>query len=168
VPTSADSPQLSRLYERHVGRMVGLARLLTGDPFAAEDIAHDAFIRAASRLGAIRDPERFEAYVLRAVLNLCHSRGRHHSVERAWLQRTRPPEDVRPPAPEEHDAVWAAVLSLPQRQREAVVLRFYEDLSEARVAQLLACSPKAVNGLIDRAKPTLRAALGSTDEEESP
>jgi RNA polymerase sigma-70 factor (ECF subfamily) len=165
--TSAEGSRLSELYQRHVGRMVGLARLLTGDQFAAEDIAHDAFIRAASRLGAMRDPERFEAYALRAVVNLCRSRGRHHSVERAWLRRARPAEDARPPATEERDAVWAAVLALPQRQREAVVLRFYEDLSEERVAQLLACSQKAVNGLIDRAKPALRAALGTTDEEDS-
>jgi RNA polymerase sigma factor (sigma-70 family) len=168
VPSSADRTRLSELYERHVGRMVGLARLLTGDQFAAEDIAHDAFIRAASRLGAMRDPERFEVYALHAVVNLCRSRGRHDSVERAWLRRAQSPEGERPPATEERDAVWAAVLTLPQRQREAVVLRFYEDLSEERVAQLLACSQKAVNGLIDRAKPTLRAALGTTDEEDSP
>ncbi len=157
---------LAELYRRHVGRMIGLARLLTGDAHAAEDIAHDAFIRSAARLGALRDPGRFEAYLLRAVVNLCHSRGRRRAIERAWLRRAGRAEPVEAHAPEERDEVWEAVLTLPLRQREAVVLRFYEDLTEERVGQVLGCSSKAVNGLIDRAKGTLRAALTEHDDEE--
>lgn len=157
---------LAELYERSVGRMVALARLLTGDAHAAEDIAHDAFIRSASRLGAMRDPGRFDAYLLRAVVNLCRSRARRHVVERAWLRREREPAPVAGPAPEERDAVWTAVLALPRRQREAVVLRFYEDLTEERVGQVLGCSAKAVNGLIDRAKAGLREALDEPTKEE--
>lgn len=159
---------LAEVYQRHVGRMIGLARLLTGDAHAAEDIAHDAFIRSAARLGALRDSGRFEAYLLRAVVNLCHSRGRRRAIEGEWLRRARPPDPVRAHAPEERDEVWAAVLTLPRRQREAVVLRFYEDLTEERIGQVLGCSSKAVNGLIDRAKGTLRAALIEQDDEEEP
>jgi DNA-directed RNA polymerase specialized sigma24 family protein len=53
---------------------------------------------------------------------------------------------------------------LPDRQRAAVVLRFYEDQSEERVGQILNCSPKAVNALVDRAKQTLRDALAEEEE----
>jgi RNA polymerase sigma factor (sigma-70 family) len=161
--SSASSP-LADLYERHVGRMVGLARLLTGDAAAAEDIAHDAFIRAASKMGTLRDPERLDTYLQRTVVNLCHSRGRRRALETAWLRRARPADDVHLPPTEIRDEVWAAVLRLPDRQRAAVVLRFYEDQSEERVGQILNCSPKAVNALVDRAKQTLRDALAEEEE----
>jgi hypothetical protein len=114
------SSSLAELYERHVGRMVGLARLLTGDAGAAEDIAHDAFIRAASKLGTLRDPERLDTYLQRTVVNLCHSRGRRRSVETAWLRRARPADAVQPPSTETRDEVWKAVPALPDRQRAAV------------------------------------------------
>jgi RNA polymerase sigma factor (sigma-70 family) len=85
-------------------------------------------------------------------------------LETAWLRRARPAEVVPPPTTEIRDEVWTAVLRLPDRQRAAVVLRFYEDQSEDRVGQILNCSPKAVNALVDRAKQTLRDAL--VEEEE--
>ena len=156
--------RLEDLYERHVGRAVVLARLLTGDPQGSEDIAHDAFIRAASKLGTLRDPERLDTYLQRTVVNLCHSRGRRRSVETAWLRRSRPEHVVQPPSTEIRDEVWKAVLALPDRQRAAVVLRFYEDQSEERVGQILNCSTKAVNALVDRAKQTLRDTLAEEDE----
>jgi RNA polymerase sigma factor (sigma-70 family) len=144
--------------------MVGLARLLTGDAAAAEDIAHDAFIRAASKMGALKDPNRLDTYLQRTVVNLCHSRGRRRALETAWLRRARPAVDVEPPTIEVRDEVWTAVLRLPERQRAAVVLRFYEDQSEERVGQILNCSSKAVNALVDRAKQTLRDALAEEGE----
>jgi RNA polymerase sigma factor (sigma-70 family) len=155
---------LAEIYERHVGRMVGLARLLTGDSAAAEDIAHDAFIKAASKMGTLRDPERLDTYMQRTVVNLCHSRGRRRALEISWLRRARPADDVQPAATEIRDEVWTAVLRPPDRQRAAVVLRFYEDQSEERVGQILNCSPKAVNALVDRAKRTLRDALAEEEE----
>ena len=108
---SSESSPLAELYARHVGRMVGLARLLTGDAAAAEDIAHDAFIRAASKMGTLRDPERLDTYLQRTVVNLCHSRGRRRALETAWLRRARPEEDVQPPRTEIRDEVWTAVLA---------------------------------------------------------
>jgi RNA polymerase sigma-70 factor (ECF subfamily) len=158
------SSPLADLYERHVGGLVGLARLLTADAAAAEDIAHDAFIRVASKMGTLRDPERFDTYLQRTVVNLCHSRGRRRALEMAWLRRARPVDDVPPPATEIRDEVWRAVLALPDRQRAAIVLRFYEDQSEERVGRILNCSPKAVNALVDRAKQTLREALEEEEE----
>lgn len=161
---SADNTsELNELYERHVGRAVGLARVLTGDHSAAEDIAHDAFIRVASRLGALRDPARFEPYLLRTVVNLSRSRARRRRVEQAFLARQRPEEAGLDPDPDEREVVRAALLRLPVRQRAAISLRYFDDLSEEQVSFALGCTPKAVNGLVRRARAELRRILG---EEE--
>ncbi|MEO8423922.1 MAG: sigma factor-like helix-turn-helix DNA-binding protein [Actinomycetota bacterium] len=85
-------------------------------------------------------------------------------VETAWLRRARPVDDVHQPSTEIRDEVWTAVLRLPDRQRAAVVLRFYEDQSEERVGQILICSTKAVNALVDRAKQTLRDILAEEED----
>jgi RNA polymerase sigma-70 factor (sigma-E family) len=155
---------LAELYERHVGQMVSLARLLTGDRDVAEDVAHDAFVRVAGRFGALRDPGAFEAYLRRTVVNLCRGRFRRLRVERAFLKGQRPPtEEVEPHGPEDRDALWSAIGALPYRQRAAVVLRFYEDLSEQQTGQVLRCSSRAVNALVSRAMATLRDGWNEED-----
>jgi RNA polymerase sigma factor (sigma-70 family) len=157
------------MYERHIGRATALARLLTNDPHLAEDLAHDAFIRAAGRLGALRDPAAFEAYLRRTTVNLCHARLRRLRVERRFLGRQPPLGPVSPEdRVEDRDLLWGAIRRLPYRQRAAVVLRFYEDLSEHQAADVLRCSPRAVNALVSRAMTTLREALSTEDADEGP
>jgi RNA polymerase sigma-70 factor (ECF subfamily) len=87
------------------------------------------------------------------------------AVERRYLRRAREPQ-IEPDLgrPEDRDVLWVALGELPERQRAAVVLRFYEDLNEERVAEVLRCSPRAVNSLVSRAMATLRARVG---EEET-
>lgn len=153
-------PSLEELYRRHVGRAVALGRLLTGDPFVAEDLAHEAFLRAAGRFGRLRDPGLFEAYLLRAVVNLSRSRFRRLRIERAYLHSHRPSNAA--PAEyvsEDRDLVWSSILQLPYRQRAAIVLRYYEDLSEEETGQIMRCSARAVNALVSRAMASLRASL---------
>jgi RNA polymerase sigma-70 factor (sigma-E family) len=160
----ARRPSLEDLYARHVGRAVGLARLLTADHSGAEDIAHDAFIRVAGRFGHLRDEGAFEAYYRRAVVNLCRARFRRARVERAYLRRSPAPIAPEPaPSPEERDHLWSAVRELPERQRAAVVLRFYEDLSEEQTAQVMRCSSRAVNSLVSRALAHLRTLIPKED-----
>jgi RNA polymerase sigma factor (sigma-70 family) len=62
--------------------------------------------------------------------------------------------------PDVSDALWHAILDLPPRQRAAIVLRFYEDLSEVQAADILRCSVKALNQLVVRAMKTLRTSIG--------
>jgi RNA polymerase sigma factor (sigma-70 family) len=150
---------LEELYERHVGRAVALARLLTGDPHLSEDIAHDAFIRVAGRFGALRDVGSFETYLQRTVVNLCRARFRRLRVERSFVGGAAAPASPSPYSPEDRDEIWAAILRLPYRPRAAVVLRFYEDLSEQQAGHILRCSPRAVNALVSRAMATLRTGL---------
>lgn len=160
----SSSGGLEELYTRHVPSAVILARLLTGDAAAAEDIAHEGFIRAAGRFDHLRDGSNFDAYLRRTVVNLCHARWRSIARERAALRRAGVlprPQDPRPQDgdPGEHDAVWAAIERLPLRQRAVIVLRYYEDRSEAETARVLRCSDRAVNALVSRAMASLRAEL---------
>jgi len=163
----ASEGRFAELYERHVGRAVGLARVLTGDPQIAEDVAHDAFVRVAGRFAHLRHPDAFEAYLRRAVVNLCRARWRRLRLERTWERRQAPRDDPAP-APydsDERDAVWRAIERLPYRQRAAVVLRYYEDLTVESVADLLGCSTRAARSLLARAMATLRETL---EEEHLP
>ena len=129
---SLPAGRLADLYERHVGRSVALAALVGGDPHAAEDIAHEAFIRTAGRLSGLRDPSAFEAYLRRTVINLCRARARRAAIERRYLgwlvQREAEPSSSRA---EDRDVLWRALRELPHRQRAAVVLRFYALVSRA-------------------------------------
>src|SRR5262245_29032537 len=141
IAGSLPSQRLAELYERHVGPAVALAALVGGDADVAEDIAHEAFIRTAGRLSGLRDPSAFDAYLRRTVVNLCRARARRASIERRYVRWLAPRESVEAPEPtEDRDALWTALRELPHRQRAAVVLRYYEDLSEEQAADVLRCS----------------------------
>jgi RNA polymerase sigma-70 factor (sigma-E family) len=172
---TADAPSperaaggLAELYERHAGAAIGLAYLLTGDRPQAEDLVQEAFVRVAGRFRHLRDAGAFEAYLRRTVVNLFTSQLRRRRLERAYLQR----EAARTNAVQENpdvaarDELWRAVQRLPDRQRAAVVLRYYEDRSEHEVAALLRCSTAAAKSLIQRGMRSLRAEVGVAEESE--
>ena len=153
--------RLSSLYAEHVGRAVALATLLTGDRYLAEDIGHDAFLKVAGRFGDLRDPQAFGAYLRRTVLNMCRARGRRLGRERAALAQRTAEEIVHPDRTAEHrDELWPAIRRLPHRQRAALVLRYWEDLSEEQIAATMRCSRRAVNALLSRAMAALRLEVG--------
>jgi RNA polymerase sigma-70 factor (sigma-E family) len=159
---------LGELYERHAGAAVGLAYLLTGDRFLAEDLVQEAFVRVAGRFRHLRDEGAFEGYLRRTVVNLFTSQLRRRRLERAYLRR----ESSRPQAAQEdpdiasRDELWRALQRLPERQRAAVVLRYYEDRSEREVATTMRCSNAAAKSLIQRGMQTLRAQLDMDESEE--
>jgi RNA polymerase sigma factor (sigma-70 family) len=139
-------------YRRLRPGMVRLAHLLTGSPELAEDVVHDAFASCARRWSTLDQPE---AYVRRAVVNQAHRAGRQAGRDRdkvARLGRTLPLSAREP----ELDETWALLRVLPERQRMALVLRFYEDLSEAEIARLLECRPGTVKSLIHRGLAKVR------------
>jgi RNA polymerase sigma-70 factor (sigma-E family) len=156
---------LASLYERHADDAVGLAYLLTGDRGLAEDLVQDAFVRIASRFAHLRDPDVFGAYLRRSVVNLANSHFRRRRVERRHLQGTAGSE----PAVEHDLAVGLtlrdAIYRLPVRQRTALVLRFYEDLTEREIADIMRCRTGAVKQLVFRGMQTLRRDLGEGGEE---
>jgi len=158
---SSPGSRLATLYEGHVGRAVALATLLTGDRDAAQDIAHDAFLRVAGRFGNLRDPGSFGPYLRTTVVNLCRARARRQERERRFLPRHAEPEAIEPDvSADDRDQLWSLIQTLPYRQRAVLVLRYWEDLSEAQIGEVLRCSPRAVNSLLSRARGALRDAIG--------
>jgi RNA polymerase sigma factor (sigma-70 family) len=160
MPTS----RLAGLYEEHVGRAVALATLLTGDRFVAEDIAHDAFLRVAGRLRDLRDPRAFGSYLRTTVVNLCHARVRRLERERTLLRHQMDAGVIEPDtSADDRDQLWSVIKGLPYRQRAALVLRYWDDLSELQIGEVLKCSPRAVNALLSRAKGQLRESIGRSE-----
>jgi RNA polymerase sigma-70 factor (sigma-E family) len=158
---SARRPNLAELYERTAPGAVRLAYLLTGDRTVAEDIAQDAFVRVSGRLAHLREASAFDAYLRRTVVNLTKNHFRRRAVERTFLERSRPSDSH--PGHEvplvEREATMAALARLPQRQRAAIVLRFYEDLPEDTIAQILRCRNGTVRSLVTRGVQTLRGEI---------
>lgn len=152
---------IEELYLRSAPAAVRLAFLITGDAYLAEDVAQEAFIRVTGRFGHLRSAGAFDAYLRRTVVNLCTSQFRHRKVERAYLEREgrRPAVTVDPPDVGERDELRVALRILPPRQRAAVVLRYYEDLSERQAAEALGCSESAVRSLVLRAMEALRERI---------
>ena len=126
----------------------------------------DAFVALHGTLAAARDPDRALAYLRRSVVNGVRSAQRHRGVERTGTPR---PRCRPPPAPStgrcvalEHAEVLAALRTLPPRQREVLVLRYYVDLSEADIAEALGISRGAVKSHASRGMAALRLALETT------
>lgn len=151
--------ELSEVYEACVPQAERVALLLTGDRHLAEDLAQEAFIRAAGRFAHLRNRSAFPAYLRQTVVNLSRAYFRRLRVERQSLERL-PVAELSPRTPhdqfEDRDVLWRGLSRVPFRQRAALVLRYYEDLPEDQVADVLRCSTRAVNSLVARGLATLR------------
>jgi RNA polymerase sigma-70 factor (sigma-E family) len=154
----ASPARVAELYRMHLPSATRLAYLLTGDRAAAEDVAQDAFLKAASRIGGLRDEAAFGAYLHRSVVNRVRNRARRLTLERAHA-RDGTPVPYELPDVATRDRLWLALQRLPHRQRAALVLRFYLDLSEADTADRLGCRPGTVKSAVSRGLAALRADL---------
>lgn len=163
VPSDPDAA-LRVLYAAHWGSMVRLASLLLGSTSAAEEVVQEAFVGTYRRWHRLHDREAAAGYLRRSVVNGCRSAHRHRAVE----LRHRPPSTPAPAGPDElaerrdDDATVMRVLAtLPPRQKEVLVLRYYADASEAEIADLMGISRGAVKSHAHRGTTTLRAALAA-------
>jgi RNA polymerase sigma-70 factor (sigma-E family) len=150
--------RLEEMYVRLAPESIRLAYLMTGDRAVAEDLAQEAFVRFVGRFHSLRDLGAFDAYLRRTIINLSKNYFRRRALERSDLQRQA---GLRLPVQEERDvseyeAMRQALLGLPARQRAAIVLRYYEDLPEAQIAELLRCRPATVRSLVARGLEALR------------
>ena len=150
--------RLAEVYARSAPAGFRLAYLLTGDRALAEDLVQEAFLRFVGRLHHLRDREAFDAYLRRTIVNLSKDVFRRRAVERSYLAR-RTAElreghaDLDVAA---YESMRAALLSLPPRQRAAIVLRYSEDLHESEIADMLRCRPATVRSLVARGLEALR------------
>ena len=153
---------VTELYSVHYRALVRLAALLVRDIPTAEEVVQDAFIAMHGGWQRLRDAEKALAYLRQAVVNRSRSVLRHRTVVDKNLQKA--PPDM--PSAEhgalvllERSAVVAALRELPDRQREAIVLRYYADLSEAEIAATMGISRGAVKSHTARGMTALRTAL---------
>jgi RNA polymerase sigma-70 factor, ECF subfamily len=155
-------PRVEELYATHAQGAVRLAYLLVGDLEIAKDIAQEAFLRAFGRFADLRKPNSFPTYLRATIVNLTRKHFQRRGLERLYLDRlrTRPAQRVAPPDIEQREVVTQALLKVPERQRAALVLHYYEDLSEYQVADLMGVSEQAARSLAARGRKALREQLG--------
>ena len=151
-----------QLYAVHHRALVRLAALLIRDVPTAEEVVLDSFIAMRDRWDRLRDADQALAYLRQAVVNRSRSVLRHRTV----IEKN--PQQAPPDTPSAEDdiliqlersAVVAALRTLPERQREAIVLRYYAGLPEAEIAGAMRISRGAVKSHTARGMSALRAAM---------
>lgn len=162
---------------RKLPRLLSLATRMLGDREEARDVAQDVFVRVwkeASRWqpGAAR----FDTWLHRVALNLCYDRLRKRRRDDPTSVEDlpeRPDPDALPEerlmAADRHQRIQLAMAGLPVRQREALVLQYYQELSNVEAADLMGISVDALESLLSRARRGLRQALnGDADGDVIP
>mgnify|MGYP003134259995 CR=1 FL=1 len=138
------------LFERERAGLVRLAHVITGSNQVAEDLVHDAYLRWIDRI----DLANPTGYLRTVVVNLARDTLRRREV--AARIREDPPVRLGEP---DLDETWAVVRGLPEKYRTALALRFYEDLSEREIAELMGVRPGTVKSLIHRGLERVRREL---------
>jgi RNA polymerase sigma-70 factor (sigma-E family) len=159
MPSGAEGQsRLAEIYERSAPGGFRLAYLLTGDRALAEDLVQEAFLRFVGRLKHLRDPEAFDGYLRRTIVNLSKNVYRHRDIERSYVERRTAElrEETQDRDVTAYESMRSALLALPERQRAAIVLRYYEDLHETEIADILSCRPATVRSLVARGLEGLR------------
>src|SRR6202035_3366738 len=153
---------VTALYGTHYRPLVRLAALLVRDNATAEEVVQDSFVAMHASWRRLRDTDKALSYLRQSVVNRSRSVLRHRMV--VDKNTPKPPPDM--PSAEhgaiiqlERSAVVSALRSLPERQREALVLRYFGDLSEAQIASEMGISRGAVKSHTARAMSALRVVL---------
>lgn len=153
---------VTAIYSEHYRSLVRLAAFLVRDTATAEEVVQDSFVAMHGAWRRLRDTDKALSYLRQSVVNRSRSVLRHRMV--VDKNTPKPPPDM--PSAEhgaiiqlERSAVVSALRGLPDRQREALVLRYYGDLSEAQIASTMGISRGAVKSHTARAMSALRAVL---------
>jgi RNA polymerase sigma-70 factor (sigma-E family) len=152
-----DRDMFSTFVAARSGSLLRTAYLLVGDHALAQDLVQEALVKTYQSWGRLRDPSNAEAYTRRVMVTTLVSwrrRRSFHERPQAVLRDvvvTDPSEGLM-----ERDAIWRDLQALPPRQRAALVLRFYEDMSDAEVADVLGCQPATVRSQVSQGLGRLR------------
>ena len=165
TPGADAASAVTALYEQHAVSMIRIALIMLGDRAAAEDVVQDAFFGLYRRWGGLEDPDSALTYVRSAVLNACRDalrqRTRRERRDRAaaiaW--QAHPSAEAVALISEDHRRILAGVRLLPDRQREALVCRFFLGLSEDETARAMGITKGTVKSATSRAVSALRRML---------
>lgn len=166
---TADRTAFDLLVEHRATSLLRTAYLLTGDWGLAEDLLQTALVKTWFQWDRLREKDAAESYVRQVMARTYATWWR-----RKWRGELATGELPDVPARDDYDdvdsrhALRRALAELPPRQRAIVVLRFYEDLSEAQVADLLGCSVGTVKSTASRALVRLRGIVGNVPGDASP
>lgn len=160
---------IEEMVKRKLPRLLALASRLLGDAEEAKDVAQESFLRIWKHAAEWRSGQaRFDTWLHRVALNLCHDRLRRRKVQPlADGEDAGEPIDPAPRPDEQLEAaaqseqVAHALAALPDRQREAIVLQYYQGLSNIEAAALMDISVEALESLLSRARRTLRNHLAA-------
>ncbi|MEY1590407.1 MULTISPECIES: RNA polymerase sigma factor [Burkholderia] len=166
-----DASAVRVLVARKLPRLLALATRMLGDRTEAEDVAQETFLRIWKQAPGWREGEaRFDTWLHRVVLNLCYDRLRGRREEPVDVLPDVPDPQPEPAARAEtrsRDArVRQALAALPARQREALVLQYYQDMSNIEAADLMGITVDALESLLARARRNLRAQLAGDSPSE--
>ena len=160
---AGDVEAFARLVDRHYDRCARIAQRILGNREDAEEAVQDAFLRAFRALGSYEDRERFSAWLTRILVNLCRTmRARVDRCESVFSELDmREAELFADPVAAEQD--WPdldhALLQLPAEQREALVLRYADDLTYEEMSRITGAGESALKMRVQRAFTRLRALL---------
>lgn len=161
--TSLVTPSFASYVQARRPVLMRTARSLTSDPNDAEDLLQTALTKTYVAWDRIADHRAVDGYVRRTLVNTRTSQWRKRRVDEYVTGELPEPEPLPTADPAEQqavrDAMWQAVMRLPARQRAMVVLRYYEDLSEVRTAEVLGVSVGTVKSAVSRALTKLRGDL---------
>ena len=162
-PAATDADRaLTAMYGAEYRSLVRMSAVMLGDVGSAEEVVQESFIAVHAAWLGLRDIDKAVHYLRRSVLNRSRSVLRHRAVVDRHMPRHQPDAPSAEQAAIsrlERSAVISALRSLPDRQREALVLRFYLDLSEEQVAAAMNISTGAVKSHTSRGKAALRSVL---------
>lgn len=153
---AAAEASVTELYRAYALRLIRLAYLMLGDRAGAEDVVQEAFCGLYRRWPRLADSSRALPYLRASVLNGCRSQLRRRARPPAQPVQQQPESaETAMLASEQRAAVHRALRRLPDRQREAVLLRYYLDLSAEEAAVTMGIGPSSVRSATHRALATL-------------
>ena len=165
-PVSRDVDDFARFVAARSSALLRTACFLTGgDRQTGEDLLQEAFAETYRRWPRITDPSKREAYLGRILVRSATRRWRkasRHHLEAGVVEPHQPVDEHADDVVRGVD-VWAFLADLPARQRAVIVLRYYEDMSEAAIGEVLGCAPGTVKSHAHRALRTLERNLRATD-----
>jgi RNA polymerase sigma-70 factor (ECF subfamily) len=168
-----DQDAFRQLVERYQGAVYNLAYRMLGDPGDAEDAAQEIFVRIYRQLGRYDPARKFSTWVLAIATNFCIDQLRRRRMQLVPLENIIPWARAREAGPEgeaitqeERDEVQRLITQLPEKYRAPLVLRYFEELSCAEIAEVLGMPEGTVKTQIHRARKALGKLLAEGEEPQ--